>query len=158
MTRTLPPIAVPRGEPDNLPGGAVARRSRRVSRTDRARTVWRRVLLKTLALPVRAERLAGPRGACRRSRCRAVNGAPRHCAEWARSKTSPSPPRTGGYAETETRGAHHRALRILVIRPDHLGDLLMTTPALSLLRAGLPEAVITALVGPWALPALARAA
>jgi heptosyltransferase-2/heptosyltransferase-3 len=44
---------------------------------------------------------------------------------------------------------------VLVVRPDHLGDLLMTTPALGLLRAALPEAEITALVGPWARPVLA---
>jgi ADP-heptose:LPS heptosyltransferase len=39
--------------------------------------------------------------------------------------------------------------RVLVIRPDHLGDLLFTTPALHLLRASLPAAHIAALVGPW---------
>jgi heptosyltransferase-2/heptosyltransferase-3 len=39
---------------------------------------------------------------------------------------------------------------LLVIRPDHLGDVLFTTPALSLLRAALPRAHITAMVGPWA--------
>src|SRR4051812_45296483 len=44
--------------------------------------------------------------------------------------------------------------RVLVIRPDHLGDLLLATPALGLLRAALPDAEITALVGPWARPVL----
>lgn len=39
--------------------------------------------------------------------------------------------------------------RILVIRPDHLGDLLFSGPALRLLRATFPSARITALVGPW---------
>jgi ADP-heptose:LPS heptosyltransferase len=39
--------------------------------------------------------------------------------------------------------------RILVIRPDHLGDLLFATPALSRLRQAFPEAHITGLVGPW---------
>jgi heptosyltransferase-2/heptosyltransferase-3 len=39
--------------------------------------------------------------------------------------------------------------RILVIRPDHLGDLLFATPALHLLRASFPDAHIAALVGPW---------
>lgn len=39
--------------------------------------------------------------------------------------------------------------RVLVIRPDHLGDLLLTAPAIRLLRAALPDAHITALVGPW---------
>lgn len=44
--------------------------------------------------------------------------------------------------------------RVLVVRPDHLGDLLLATPALGLLRAALPAAHLTALVGPWAVPAL----
>lgn len=39
--------------------------------------------------------------------------------------------------------------RILLIRPDHLGDVLFTTPALRMLRQGLPQAEITYLVGPW---------
>lgn len=33
--------------------------------------------------------------------------------------------------------------RILVVRPDHLGDVLVTLPALAALRAALPEAVVT---------------
>jgi len=37
----------------------------------------------------------------------------------------------------------------LLIRPDHIGDLLFTTPALRALRAAWPQARITALVGPW---------
>jgi heptosyltransferase-2/heptosyltransferase-3 len=47
-----------------------------------------------------------------------------------------------------------RPPRVLVIRPDHLGDLLLAAPALGLLRTALPEAEITALVGPWARPVL----
>jgi len=39
---------------------------------------------------------------------------------------------------------------ILLIRPDHLGDLLFTTPALRALREAFPQARITGLVGPWA--------
>jgi ADP-heptose:LPS heptosyltransferase len=39
--------------------------------------------------------------------------------------------------------------RILLIRPDHLGDLLFCTPALHALRAAWPAAHITACVGPW---------
>ncbi len=39
--------------------------------------------------------------------------------------------------------------RILLIRPDHLGDVLLTTPAVRLLRAACPDAEIHALVGPW---------
>lgn len=45
--------------------------------------------------------------------------------------------------------------RILVVRPDHLGDLLFTTPALHLLRAQFPTAHVTALVGPWGEAVLA---
>ena len=45
--------------------------------------------------------------------------------------------------------------RILVIRPDHLGDLLFATPALHLLRASLPDAHIAALTGPWGEAVLA---
>jgi ADP-heptose:LPS heptosyltransferase len=39
--------------------------------------------------------------------------------------------------------------RILVLRPDHIGDLLYSMPALALLRASFPEAELTYLVGPW---------
>ena len=49
-----------------------------------------------------------------------------------------------------------RLRRILLIRPDHLGDLLFTTPALRLLREQLPGAHLTALVGSWGKAALAN--
>src|SRR5262245_51882739 len=39
--------------------------------------------------------------------------------------------------------------RILYIKPDHLGDLLLATPVLAALRQRFPDARITALVGPW---------
>jgi len=44
----------------------------------------------------------------------------------------------------------HPPSSILLIRPDHLGDLLFTTPALRALRAAFPQARITGLIGPWA--------
>jgi lipopolysaccharide heptosyltransferase II len=44
----------------------------------------------------------------------------------------------------------HPPSSILLIRPDHLGDLLFTTPALRALREAFPQARITCLVGPWA--------
>ena len=47
---------------------------------------------------------------------------------------------------------HPGTWRILVVRPDHLGDLLFATPALDRLRQALPTAHITALVGPWGAP------
>ena len=48
--------------------------------------------------------------------------------------------RVGGSAEIR---------RIVVIRPDHLGDLLFATPALSRIREAFPEAHLTGAVGPW---------
>ncbi|MEF3273343.1 MAG: glycosyltransferase family 9 protein [Chloroflexus sp.] len=50
------------------------------------------------------------------------------------------------------RAPAHPPRRVLIIKPDHLGDLLLATPALAALRAALPSALITALVGPWAAP------
>lgn len=41
------------------------------------------------------------------------------------------------------------AARVLIIRPDHLGDLLLSAPAVGLLRRALPRARLTYLVGPW---------
>jgi lipopolysaccharide heptosyltransferase II len=46
--------------------------------------------------------------------------------------------------------------RVLLIRPDHLGDLLFTTPALAELRHALPDAHITYLIGPWFRDLVAR--
>ncbi len=50
-------------------------------------------------------------------------------------------------------GAAPRSL--LLIRPDHLGDVLFLTPALHALRSRLPETKITLLVGPWGQAAIA---
>jgi len=44
--------------------------------------------------------------------------------------------------------------RILVIRPDHLGDMLFTGPAMRWLRHSLPRAHIALAIGPWGKPAL----
>ncbi len=44
--------------------------------------------------------------------------------------------------------------KLLLVRPDHLGDVLMLTPALALLRQALPYTEITALVGPWGMASL----
>lgn len=52
-------------------------------------------------------------------------------------------------------GSEGSPQRLLVIRPDHLGDLLFTTPALHYLRSRFPQAHITALIGPWGEAVLA---
>ena len=38
---------------------------------------------------------------------------------------------------------------VLLIRPDHLGDMLFATPSFRILREALPQAKITLLAGPW---------
>ena len=38
---------------------------------------------------------------------------------------------------------------MLLLRPDHIGDVLLTSPAVALLRESLPGAHLTYLVGPW---------
>jgi len=52
-------------------------------------------------------------------------------------------------AKPPSRPSHPSPQSILLIRPDHLGDLLFTTPAVRLLREAFPQARITYLVGPW---------
>jgi lipopolysaccharide heptosyltransferase II len=42
------------------------------------------------------------------------------------------------------------AHRVLLIRPDHIGDVLFATPAIRALRSSLPDAYIGCMVGPWA--------
>lgn len=49
-----------------------------------------------------------------------------------------------------------RRQKILVVRPDHLGDLLFLTPALRRLRQAFPSAEIVGLIGPWGKPVLER--
>jgi ADP-heptose:LPS heptosyltransferase len=46
--------------------------------------------------------------------------------------------------------------RILLVRPDHLGDMVLTTPVFHALRATLPNAQITLLAGPWSREVVAR--
>jgi ADP-heptose:LPS heptosyltransferase len=48
-------------------------------------------------------------------------------------------------------------LRLLLIRPDHLGDALLVTPALQRMRALLPDAHLTCLCGPWSREVFVRA-
>jgi ADP-heptose:LPS heptosyltransferase len=46
--------------------------------------------------------------------------------------------------------------RILLLRPDHLGDMLLTTPVLDALKRFVPGAHITMMVGPWSSEVVAR--
>lgn len=48
------------------------------------------------------------------------------------------------------------APRILLIRPDHLGDLVLTTPVLQALKMHAPDAHITMMVGPWSREVVSR--
>ena len=45
-------------------------------------------------------------------------------------------------------------MNILILRPDHIGDMLLTTPLLSLLRKSFPGWHITIVSSSWALPVL----
>jgi ADP-heptose:LPS heptosyltransferase len=49
--------------------------------------------------------------------------------------------------------AHATPERVLLLRPDHVGDVLLTAPAVALLRASLPAAHLTYVVGPWSVEA-----
>jgi len=53
-------------------------------------------------------------------------------------------------------GRGDRPRRVLLIRPDHLGDVLFVGPAVARLRAAWPDAEVTLLVGPWSAPAAER--
>lgn len=46
--------------------------------------------------------------------------------------------------------------RILLIRPDHVGDVLLTTPAIQALRRARPSAELHALVGHWSADVIAN--
>ncbi len=46
--------------------------------------------------------------------------------------------------------------RVVLIRPDHLGDVLFVGPSIRRLRDAWPDARVTLLVGPWSAPVAAR--
>jgi len=48
------------------------------------------------------------------------------------------------------------SLRMLLLRPDHLGDLVLTTPIFDALKQNAPNAHITMMVGPWSSEIVAR--
>jgi ADP-heptose:LPS heptosyltransferase len=62
---------------------------------------------------------------------------------------------TLAHVPVRARPARMPPQKIVVIRPDHLGDLLFLTPALHALRQAFPAAHIACLVGPWGQPVLA---
>jgi heptosyltransferase-2/heptosyltransferase-3 len=51
------------------------------------------------------------------------------------------------YRHVGSAGSEPRS--VLLIRPDHLGDMLFATPAFRMLRQALPHARLTLLAGPW---------
>ena len=81
---------------------------------------------------------ASGRQRLRRTLLRAIGGAQRGREARAGQPESPAP------------------RRLLLIRPDHLGEVLWLTPALHGLRARFPGAQITVAIGPWSKPILAN--
>jgi heptosyltransferase-2/heptosyltransferase-3 len=59
-----------------------------------------------------------------------------------------------GCRGSSVTSAPDRPLEILLIRPDHLGDVLLSRPALEVLARSVPRARLTIAVGPWGRPAL----
>jgi heptosyltransferase-2/heptosyltransferase-3 len=53
-------------------------------------------------------------------------------------------------------GRRTHSNRILLIRPDHLGDVLLTAPAIHALKSAKPHLEIHALVGPWSADVIAN--
>lgn len=56
----------------------------------------------------------------------------------------------------QTKEKTTRPCRVLLVRPDHLGDLLLTTPILQALKDAVPDAHLTFMVGPWSSEIVAR--
>ena len=65
-------------------------------------------------------------------------------------------PRAALAARTARKNTQVHSPRILLLRPDHLGDLILTTPVLAALKEQLPDASITMMVGPWSSEVVAR--
>jgi ADP-heptose:LPS heptosyltransferase len=59
-------------------------------------------------------------------------------------------------ASRKVRSTKDQRVRILLIRPDHLGDMVLTTPVLHALREHVPQAYITMMVGPWSSEVVGR--
>lgn len=63
---------------------------------------------------------------------------------------------TSAFALIPLPQQNRQSNRILLLRPDHLGDILLTMPAIHALRAAQPQAEIHALVAPWSANVLAH--
>ena len=61
-----------------------------------------------------------------------------------------------GMARIPVAAAQAGGERLLIVRPDHLGDVLLSTPAIQALKRSRPELKIHALCGGWAAEALAN--
>ncbi len=59
----------------------------------------------------------------------------------------------GRALHTRPRRATDVPTRVLLLRPDHVGDVLLTAPAMALMRASLPDARLDYVVGPWSADA-----
>jgi ADP-heptose:LPS heptosyltransferase len=59
-------------------------------------------------------------------------------------------------ATKERARRSYQTPRILLVRPDHLGDLILVTPILQAIRTHIPDAQITMMVGPWSREVIAR--
>lgn len=59
-------------------------------------------------------------------------------------------------AARRTREPASETPRILLVRPDHLGDMVLTTPVFHALKSRLPNAHLTLMLGPWSSEVVAR--
>ena len=59
-------------------------------------------------------------------------------------------------ARMPVRASGGDSQRLLIIRPDHLGDVLLSTPAIQALKRCSPQTSIHALCGDWSAPVLAN--
>jgi ADP-heptose:LPS heptosyltransferase/GT2 family glycosyltransferase len=75
-----------------------------------------------------------------------------HAPNFAGSNLSTSGGRTSPALQSRTVSSDIR--KILVVKVDHIGDVILSIPAIRLLKKNFPQASITALAGSWAKPVL----
>jgi lipopolysaccharide heptosyltransferase II len=63
---------------------------------------------------------------------------------------------TRPWVQPRARSQGEAPRRILLVRPDHLGDVLFLTPAIRTLRQASPDAHLACMVGPWSVQVLAN--